>query len=602
MAEGDDKLKGSTPELGPTADDVALIGSKSPGVARIEVLSQHITFWNRVCIFVGVFLIAYAYGLDGTLRYAFQPDATSAFGSHSNLATINTVRAVVAAAAQCMLIWIQPTAAKIADVFGRVELVLVSIFFYVLGTIVEAASKDIAAFSAGAFLYQVGYTCVILLVEVIVADTTSLRSRLFFSYIPATPFIINAWVSGEISAAVLLHSNWRWGVGMWCIIFPVCSLPLILSLWWVGRKARKSGSLDNYKTPYQIYGGRKLWAALFWQLDVPGIILLICVFGFILVPFTIAGGVSAQWRTGKIIAPLVIGILLVPVWIFWELRAPHPMLPFHLMKDRAVWGALGIAISLNFAWTCQGDYLYSVLQVGFNESVKSATRIAALYSFSSVITGVLLGLVVYKVRRLKPFILFGTCLFMVAFGLLIRYRGGSAGSAHSGIIGAQILLGIAGGFCPYPAQASIQAATRHEHVAVITGIYLASYNIGSALGNTVSGAIWTQVLPGELESRLGNATLAAEWYGSPLGLILTNPPGTPARDAVIASYQHVQRLLCITGICVCAVLIFFSLVIRNPRLGDEQSLPDAELRHGLAGESPEVQNQNSKSRLMFWKR
>jgi MFS transporter, SIT family, siderophore-iron:H+ symporter len=88
--------------------------------------------------------------------------------------------------------------------------------------------------------------------------------------------------------------------------------------------------------------------ALFWQLDVPGIVLLICVFGFILVPFTVAGGVNEQWGKAKIIAPLVVGIVMVPVWILWELRAPHPMLPFHLMKDRAVWGALGIAICLNF--------------------------------------------------------------------------------------------------------------------------------------------------------------------------------------------------------------------------------------------------------------
>ena len=83
-------------------------------------------------------------------------------------------------------------------------------------------------------------------------------------------------------------------------------------------------------------------------------------------------------------------------------------------------------------------------------------------SFASVITGVLLGLVIFRFRRLKPFIVFGTCLFMVAFGLLIHYRGGTTGSAHNGIIGAQVLLGIAGGFFPYPAQASIQAATQHE--------------------------------------------------------------------------------------------------------------------------------------------
>lgn len=126
------------------------------------------------------------------------------------------------------------------------------------------------------------------------------------------------------------------------------------------------------------------------------------------------------------------------------------------------------------AWAVQGDFLYTVLQVGFNESVKSATVIASLYTyvlstffnfvdkirFSSVLTGIIIGLVIFRVRRLKPFILFGTCLFLIAFGVLIRYRGGS--SSHAGMIGAQVLLGIAGGFFPYPAQASIQAAAKHE--------------------------------------------------------------------------------------------------------------------------------------------
>lgn len=103
-----------------------LIGKKSPGVVRIEALAAHISFYDRIAIFFGVFLIAYAYGLDGTLRYTYQPTATNDFGGHSLLATVNTIRAVVAAAAQ-------PTAAKIADVFGRVELLIVSVFFYVLG-------------------------------------------------------------------------------------------------------------------------------------------------------------------------------------------------------------------------------------------------------------------------------------------------------------------------------------------------------------------------------------------------------------------------------------------------------------------------------------
>lgn len=83
-----------------------------------------------------------------------------------------------------------------------------------------------------------------------------------------------------------------------------------------------------------------------------------------------------------------------------------------------------------------------MLYVSFDESILSATRITSLYSFVSVITGVVLGLIVMKVRQLKPFIVAGTMLFMVAFGILIYFRGGVASSSHSGVIGAQVLLGI----------------------------------------------------------------------------------------------------------------------------------------------------------------
>lgn len=94
------------------------------------------------------------------------------------------------------------------------------------------------------------------------------------------------------------------------------------------------------------------------------------------------------------------------------------------------------------AWYLQGDFLYTVLYVSFDESILSATRITSLYSFVSVITGVILGFIVMKVRQLKPFIVAGTLLFTVAFGILIYFRGGVGSSSHSGVIGAQILLGI----------------------------------------------------------------------------------------------------------------------------------------------------------------
>lgn len=102
----------------------------------------------------------------------------------------------------------------------------------------------------------------------------------------------------------------------------------------------------------------------------------------------------------------------------------------------------GTDLTKLLAWYLQGDFLYTVLYVSFDESVLSATRITSLYSFTSVIAGVILGFIVMKLRQLKPFIVSGTVLFMVAFGILIYFRGGSSGSSHSGIIGGQVLLGL----------------------------------------------------------------------------------------------------------------------------------------------------------------
>ena len=539
---------------------------KSPGVVRMEALAAVLTLYDRIAIFIGVFLVSYAYGLDGTLRGTYQPTATNSMGTHSLTSTVNIIRAVIGAGTQ-------PTAGKIADVFGRVELILVSCFFYVLGTIVEAVANDVVTLAAGTAIYQIGYTIVILLVEVIIADITSTRSRLFFSYIPALPFLINTWVSGNISEAVLGATTWRWGFGMWCIIYPVCTLPLIISLMVVSRRAKKRGLLDSYKSSFEMLGMRNFFLKLFWLLDVVGIVLLLAMFALILVPFTLAGGIQSEWASAKVLAPLIIGVACIPAFIVWELKAPHPIIPFRLMKDRSVWAPVMIAIMLNFAWTMQGDYLYSVLIVAFDFSITEATRVSSLYSFSSVVVGPLLGLVVFKVRRLKYFIVFGTMLFMVAFGLLIRFRGSTGDeSGKVGVIAAQVVLGIAGGMFPYPAQASLQVYLQHENLAVMTGVYLAMYNIGSALGNTVSGAIWTQTLPGFLAKQIDDPDLVTEAYGMPFDFVAEYAMGTPERIGIVTAYRQVQRLLAIAGLCLCVPLIGFALALRNPKLDNNQTL------------------------------
>lgn len=77
-------------------------------------------------------------------------------------------------------------------------------------------------------------------------------------------------------------------------------------------------------------------------------------------------------------------------------------------------------------------------------TVRQATWIQNIYSFVSVIIGICVGVAVRYVRRLKYIAVAGTLLFVLAFGLLYRYRGGVESHELAGLIGAEVILGVAG--------------------------------------------------------------------------------------------------------------------------------------------------------------
>ncbi len=541
------------------------------GVERITAISAAFDTQLKAVLFVGIFLVAYCYGLDATLRGTYQTIATNSYSQHSLLGTMNTVRAILAAA-------IQPPYARVADKFGRVELLVFAAVFYVVGTAISAASDGVDAFAAGQLLYQIGYTGIILLIEVLVADVTSLQNRVLCSFVPALPFLINTWVSGNIAQAVLDGAGWRWGFAMWCVILPVCAAALFLPIVLATRRASSQGRLPPRRLTKEGRTFAQSVLDIAEEIDLVGMVLLSAMLTLILLPLTLAGGINQTWRSARIIAMLVVGVVVcIPAFAVWEIRfARYPCVPFSALTDRTILAGLTIAVGLNMSWYLQGDFLFTVLIVSFDHSVGSATRIASLYSFCSVLAGVATGFGVRAVKRVKPFAMAGTLVFILAMGLLVKYRSGEAGGGIQGMIGSQVVLGIGGGLFSYPVQALVQAASSHEHMATVTALYLAFYQIGSALGNAISTAIWTQVLPGALAGQLGDADLAAAAYSTPLTFVETYTAGTPERVAMVAAYSHVQRYLAITGLCLSCITFVASLVLRNFRVDGRQSLTEDE--------------------------
>ncbi|EHN01386.1 YCL073C-like protein [Saccharomyces cerevisiae x Saccharomyces kudriavzevii VIN7] len=520
----------------------------------------------RALMIATAFLCGFGYSLDYTLRSTYTGYATNSYAEHSLLSTIQVINAVVSVGSQVVF-------SRLSDYFGRVELFVAATILYVIGTIVQSQAYSVSIYAAGAVFYNSGNVGVTLVLLLILSDFSSLKWRILYQYVPYWPFIIIPWISGNIVTAANPEKNWSWDIAMWAFIFPLSALPIICLLAYMMYKSSKTPEWKALKERTHIkknQGFLKNTVFLFWELDSIGIILITVSLGCVLVPLTLANGVSQKWRSSKIIGTLVFGGVLFCIFVFWETAyAKNPLLPFKLLGDRGIWAPLGVAFFNYFTFFIACDFLYPVLLVSMNESSTTATRILNLPDFVAATVSPFYGILVAKARRLKFSVVGGCAAWMISMGLFYQYRGGS--ESYGGAIAASVIMGLSGLLCSNSVIVSLQAMTTHGRMAVITSIYFTFSKVGAAVGASVSGAVWTQIMPTQLRKAFSNDTLADAAYESPYTFIYEYPWGSPERIAVVEAYRYVQRIMMTIGL-VCTIPFFaFTLFMRDPELIDKST-------------------------------
>lgn len=490
--------------------------------------------------------------------------------------------------------------AKIANVFGRLEAFSISVFLYVIGYIQMAGSNNVKTFASAQIFYSAGSTGLQILIQIFIADTSDLLNRALFSSLPDVPFLITVWVGPPIANSILAHTTWRWGYGLWTLVLPAAFMPLALALVLNMRKAARLHLLppSPWKGQSIVGGFKHLWS----ELDIMGLLLLSAAFALILIPLTLAATAKSHWHNASIIAMIVIGgvcLVVFPLWESTRRLAPRPFLSLRLLTNRNVLAGCGIGF-FYFAvfYTSIQPYFYSYLQVVQDDSITAAGHIVQTFTFTSTVTAICISLIIKYTRHYKYYITAGACIYLMGIGTMIRYR--SLGSTTSQIVGTQIAVGIGGGMLNVPAQLGVQAAVSHSDVAAATAVFLTVVEIGGAVGNAISGAVWTANIPTKLAEYLppdaqsdaalifGNLTIAKSYTG-----------GSPERLAIDRSYQETMNILLIIAACLAAPLIPLSLLMRNYKLDSM----DQKVRGKVIGRdraqdegAPEVQGDGEEAR------
>jgi MFS family permease len=235
-----------------------------PEIQNIEAITMVWSTSALIAAYIMKWLIYFVEGLVTGTQTALIPYVTSAFVEHSLTPTISIVNYVIGGAANF-------TIAKILDVFGRPQGLLLCIIIASLGLVMMASCTHVEAYAAALVFYTVGNTGLQYTLSVFVADTSSLRNRGLMAAFSTSQNMITCWLSGPIANAFLKGPGWAWAFGMFSILVPIFSLPLFGLFWFQFRKARKQNlalSSESHRT---------VWRSIMHycrEIDAIGLVLL----------------------------------------------------------------------------------------------------------------------------------------------------------------------------------------------------------------------------------------------------------------------------------------------------------------------------------------
>ncbi|PCD33610.1 hypothetical protein AU210_009830 [Fusarium oxysporum f. sp. radicis-cucumerinum] len=517
-------------------------------ISNTDILRESWSKKALIVAFTGLFATTF---ITQFLKYAtkvYDAYATSAFQRHSALATANVVSTIIGLVTY-------PIMAKFSNVFGRAEGLTFSILFLVLSQVMYAACQNIATYIAGGIFESIGDTGYVIMQQVFIADTTSLINRGLWTSLPESFASIPTLYLGSIVAdSVLKHSTWRWGYGMWALILPFCAAPLIITLYVLQRRARKAG-----------YRRKGAW--------------------------------DAADKTQPL-SKRIINLIWVDLDILGAF-AKVPFVPFRMIKERTVVAACVLSMLDFFHYSCFTLFFPSYLQVAGGFSPGHATRIDNALRVAFQIASVLVGVLMKYTKRSQIFVFIGVPLCVLGQGLMIHFVNMNGGHANeASFITAKTLVGVGRAFYQTAAQVSIQALVAKEDVPVVTGVYYAAMNFGGAVGTSVGGAIWNNILPQKLTTYLPEQAKpnAFKIYKS-IVVAQKFAKGTPVRAAIDQAYRETQRLLAIAATCSLAPMLIVMFALKAVDLTkvdeakiEENKSTDGEVEPAVMRENVQVKN------------